>query len=154
MSKIDSPVICSWGDQDVVEVILISELKLLVCLFVRQLVPVAGHECYDSKCQGDQAWCYRSLFCLFLLCPCQLSFVSLVYFGKDSLLSTRLCGFVRALCHECPGQRTCLGGSKVVCKGSRQGLKGDRQALAGLLLMSPVKISTWCFNFSVISGDN
>lgn len=56
MSRIDLPVICLWRDQDVVEVILISEPKLLVCLFVRQLVPLAGHECYDSKCWGDQAW--------------------------------------------------------------------------------------------------
>jgi hypothetical protein len=34
-----------------------------------------------------------------------------------------------------------------VCKGSRQVPKGDRQALAGLLLMSLIKITTCYFNF-------
>lgn len=65
-----------------VEGILISEPKLLVCLFVRQLVPLAGHECYDSKCQGDQAWMLQEPALLLPTLPMPaFFFLSLVYFG-------------------------------------------------------------------------
>jgi hypothetical protein len=116
----------------VVEVILISEPELLVCLFVRQLVPLTGHECRDAKCSGTRRGNSTVFSASSKGSSCQAPFVCLVYFRQNSLLSTRLCDFARAQYCEMGSQMTGLGmESQVLDKG----LEGGEQILSGLLLL-------------------
>ena len=84
MSKINLPIICLWSTQDVVEVILISKPKLPVCLFVRQLVPLAGQECCDAKCWEEPTKENGTPFLASSAgSSCQASFVSGLFWVKS-----------------------------------------------------------------------
>lgn len=84
MSKINLPIICLWSTQDVVEVILISKPKLPVCLFVRQLVPLAGQECCDAECWEEPTKENGTPFLASSACSsCQTSFVSGLFWVKS-----------------------------------------------------------------------